>query len=125
MRFVVELVGVVDVTGDEDGPLNAAAMIDAHLDAVMDELVNLGAADPAIELDMSCRQVTMAVMVEAANPFGATSQASGLIRTAIHTAHGATPDWPEPTDEAWSVRILSLRSDPVTEPTEAHEPIPA
>jgi hypothetical protein len=123
LRYVVEFVGVVSVT-DDDGGLHVGEVIDQHLDAVMDELENLGAVDPAIELDLSCFQVTLAVMVEAANPVGAASQASGLIRTAIHSARGDTPDWPQPTDEAWAVRLVSMTSAEVAEPND-RESVPA
>jgi hypothetical protein len=92
---------------------NPAAVIEAHLDEVMDELLHLEAGDPSIDMDLSRSEVQFAVLVQAANPLDATNEASGLIRSAIHKANGSTPDWPEPHDDVWSVQLLSLRADPV------------
>lgn len=114
MNFVVMLVGEVRVQdGNGEVPSGADEIIESHLDDVMEELDNLGTVDPSIELDLTKAhaEVTFQLMVKAANPIGAASQASGLLRTAIHAAHGATPDWPGPQDERWYVRLLSMRSE--------------
>ncbi|MGH9017255.1 MAG: hypothetical protein ACRDY1_05860 [Acidimicrobiales bacterium] len=114
MNFVVMLLGEVRVQdGAGEVPANVDELVESHLDDVMDELDNLGTVDPSIELDLTKThpQVTFQVLVTAANPLGAASQASGLLRTAIHAANGATPDWPGPQDERWYVRLLSMRSE--------------
>ncbi len=55
------------------------------------------------------------VLVEAANPLEAAAEASDILRSAIHEAGGETPDWPGVPHEAWSVRLVSVRSDLVSE----------
>lgn len=114
VRFVVSLVGRITVSDETGADVTDGRdeLIEEHLDQVMDELYNLGAADPSI--DLSDDIVEFAVLVEAANPLGAVSIASGLLRTAIHAAKGATPDWPTSPDHgAWAVSLVSVRSDPV------------
>jgi hypothetical protein len=120
VKFIVTLVGEISVRNSKGKKVAApAALIESHLDDVMDELDKLDAADPRIDLDLVNNSVTFSVLVEAANPIGAVDEASGILRTAIHAAHGATPDWPGRHDQAWAVRLLSLRSDPVVERVEA------
>lgn len=110
-QFLVSLVGRVAVSGAGSKSLEGE-VIERHLDEVMEELLRLDATDPSIDLDLSRNEVTMSVLLEAPDPLKATNDASGLIRAAIHAAHGSTPDWPVPPNEAWSVVLLSLRSDP-------------
>jgi len=112
LQFVVSLSGRIIVPGVEEKV--ARGLIEAHLDGVMDELLNLGAQDPDIELDLSTASVAFAVIVTAANPLGAASQASGLLRSAIHTAGGGTPDWPTPPHDAWAIQLLKVSSEVVT-----------
>lgn len=116
MQFVVTLVGEVEVqNGNGESVPDVAEAVESHLDQVMDELENLGAGDPRIDLELAepvC--VAFAVLVDATNPIGAVSQASGLLRTAVHAAGGATPDWPGPYDESWSVRLVGVRSEAVS-----------
>lgn len=116
LDFVVTLVGQVRVVGPDgsDSP-DAAAVLENRLDAVMDELEHLGAGDPSINLDLGASQAEFAVLVNASNPVGAISQASGLLRTAIYSSGGTTPDWPDHDDNQWSVSLVSVRSDPVAE----------
>ena len=128
MNFVVMLLGEVRVQdGNGEVPSNVDDVIEKHLDDVMEELDNLGTGDPSIELDLTKvhPQVTFQVLVHAANPMGAASQASGLLRTAIHAAHGATPDWPGPQDERWYVRLLSMKSELLESPEAVGAPEPA
>jgi hypothetical protein len=114
MNFVVTLAGEVRATGDDLPDVDK--LIESHLDDVMDELGSLGADDPGIELDLDRGEVTFSVLVGADNPVGAINQASTLLRTAIHAAKGATPDWPGPQEDCWYVRLLSVRSDLVEAP---------
>lgn len=115
MKFTVRLQGSIDVTTDDEPVSDAerCSMIEAHLDDVMDELLTLAADDPTIDVDLSTRHVSLALVVEAKNPVGATAQASGLFRTAIHAAGGHTPDWPNEDNPSWGVRLMDLRATPV------------
>lgn len=128
MKFAVRFQGIIDVTDEPDlfdrldgasQPTDAEVMED-HLDGVMDELLTLGAEDPAIDLEISTGRVTFTVTIDGQNPVAAIAQASGLFRTAIHAAGGCTPDWPNPDHDAWSLRLLDVQSSEVT--TEA-EPV--
>lgn len=116
MKFVVELDGRITVSdGDGNVVVDANKIIEEHLDQVMEELIHLGAMDPSIDVDLTVDEaggaVAFSVMVEAGNPIGAASQASGLLRTAIHAAGGATPDWPGPHEEVWACRLIGMRSE--------------
>jgi len=112
MNFSVMLTGEIRVEGQQDQQ-KIDDLVEGHLDEVMEHLGVLGAGDPSIELDMTEDLVTFGVLVDAANPLEAINQASGILRTSIHHANGATPDWPGADHEAWFVRLVSVRSDPV------------
>ncbi|HUC15887.1 MAG TPA: hypothetical protein VMS00_15660 [Acidimicrobiales bacterium] len=96
---------------------NEDEIIESHLDQVMEQLIELHATDPSINL--VCNQATLGVLIEVGNPIDATLLASGYLRTAIHAANGSTPDWPDPQNKAWSVKVLSLSAEPVAETEEA------
>lgn len=116
MKFIVNLEGSIDVTSDDTALATDAerrSTIEAHLDDVMDELLTLAADDPTIDVDLATGHLSLAVVVEAKNPVGATAQASGLFRTAIHAAGGHTPDWPNEDNPSWAVRLMDLRATPV------------
>lgn len=116
MRFIVSLEGSIDVTSDGDAPVtdqDRRTAIESHLDNVMDELMTLAAEDPTIDVNVETGHVSLAVVVEARNPIGATAQASGLFRTAIHAAGGHTPDWPNEDRASWGIRLMDLRATPV------------
>src|ERR1700722_10965926 len=107
MHYVVSIVGTIAVTDEQGGtPSDADALIESHLDAVMNELEKVQAADPDIELE-GC-QVRLAILVEANDPDKAIAEASPVLRQAIHDAGGSTPDWPENNWKAWSVRSVTL-----------------
>jgi hypothetical protein len=77
----------------------------------MDELLKLDADDAMVDLDLeNDNSVRFSVSFEAVNPIVAIQEASGMIRTAIHAAGGATPDWPNEHDEAWAVRLVRAES---------------
>lgn len=111
MKFAVRFQGVIEVTPDEPGvELDSHAVMEEHLDGVMEELFNLGAEDPAIDLELSTGLVLFTVAISAQSPVAAVAQASGLFRTAIHASGGSTPDWPHPESEAWGLRLLDVHS---------------
>ena len=113
MRFVVRLCGRI-VVRNEDGTVmtDPADTIERHLDDVMDQLIELGAQDPSIELSEDL--VEFSVLVNANDPLLAIPAAGGVLRTAIHAAHGGTPDWPDAANHlAWSVSLVSAAADPV------------
>lgn len=91
------------------------AELDYHLDQVMEELLQLesadpAAADPSLDVDFSTATVRMAVSIEAPDPIKATNAASGFIRSAIHAAGGATPDWPTVDGLKWALELTSLEA---------------
>lgn len=119
MQFIVKLDGTIQVTATDGAALDDKLVrdaIDAHLDDVMNELLVLGAEDPAINVDFGTRHVTLEVLVEAKNPVGATALASGILRTAIHAAGGHTPDWPNEDESVWSVSLLDISATAVAPP---------
>jgi hypothetical protein len=107
MHFVITLSGTIAVT-DSNGqePKGVDQLIEAHLDAVMEQFLGIGVLDPDIELESN--RVKFAVMVEANDPDDAIRIASPLVRSAIHGAGGSTPDWPESDNHAWSVEQTTL-----------------
>lgn len=110
VEFAVELRGCISIQGSSDRSADAA-IIEKHLDQVMEELMVLDAQDPSIELDLTNdNEVTFSLAVEVPNPVSAVEIASGLLRTAIHAAGGGTPDWPNIDDEAWSIQLLGISS---------------
>lgn len=113
MRFVVRLSGRIIVRDSEYSTvLDASAVIEQHLDDVMDQLLELDAQDPSIELSHDL--VEFSVLVTASNPLLATEDAGTILRTAIHAANGGTPDWPKADDHhAWSVSLVGLTTESV------------
>jgi hypothetical protein len=111
MQYVVKYEATINVAAVDGTPFDEQAIrvaIEEHLDDVMEELLVLGAGDPAISGDMAQRTVTMEVLVDAKSPVAATAQASGLLRTAIHAAGGHTPDWPNEDASVWSVELMDI-----------------
>lgn len=102
MKFGVCLEGRITATSDEE--------IESHLDEVMAELLNLGAGDPSIDVDLDEHRVALAVAVDAPNPLDAIGLASSFIRSAIHAAGGVTPDWPSADAGVWAIRLIGVRS---------------
>lgn len=114
MHFVVKLHGRVTVKASDGQAIgDADEILEQHLDSVMDELGVLDAQDPAIAIEMATGEVQISVLVETSDPVEAVRLASGIIRTAIHAAGGSTPNWPDATDKAWGVVLVSLTADPV------------
>ena len=93
VKFGVCLEGAIRAESDQD--------VESHLDEVMDELLKVDAGDPSIDVDLDKRRVFLAIVVEAPNPLAAIDQSSSFIRSAIHAAGGATPDWPSAEDGVW------------------------
>jgi hypothetical protein len=109
MHFVVTLVGTISVRdGSGHEPPNVGDLLEAHLDAVMEEFLKIKVMDPDIELDLVDNRVKFAILVEADDPDKAISSASPLVRSAIHGAGGSTPEWPESDDRVWAVEQTTL-----------------
>jgi hypothetical protein len=85
MRYTFILEGTV---------VGPAIGLSDHLDQVMEELVTLEAIDPAIDATLGRGFVQITVEVEAPSPEAGAKEGLDLLRTAIHAAGGATPDWP-------------------------------
>lgn len=68
-----------------------------HADAVMEELLQLenqdNIIDSAVSVDRGIREVTIEVVGCGSDGIDATMHAMSAIRSAIHAAGGATPDW--------------------------------
>lgn len=95
MEYTFILEGTV--IGPPDG-------LSEHLDRVMEELVALDAIDPAIDATLGRGFVQMTFTVDAPTPEIGTKDGLDLLRTAIHAAGGATPDWPnEIKPEEWGI----------------------
>lgn len=86
MRVTVTFEGIIVSDSSDDD-------LEAHLDAVMEELLRLAAADPAVAAQLSTRDVEVSVLVEAATLDEATAAGSTTIRSAIHGAGGGTAGW--------------------------------
>lgn len=123
LLFSVALRGVITAAGGKQDD------VEAHLDSVMEELLQLGAEDPSIEAALADGSVSILVTVSAINPLQAVTQASGFIRAAIHAAGGSTPDWPDVHHGAWSMQLLGVSAgrvgveDPCTEETRSRNPV--
>lgn len=102
MKFGVCLEGAIVANTDDE--------LEMHLDEVMAQLLTLDAEDASIDLDLAAQRVNLALTVDAGNPLEAIAQASGFIRTAIHAAGGATPDWPPADAGVWAIRLIGVRS---------------
>jgi len=114
IHYVVSLEGTIAVYDREGStPANANEILEAHLDAVMDELVRLDAGDPDIELDLSDCRVRFAILVEADDEAPAVGKASPTLRSAIHAAGGSTPGRPETDQPAWGIERVRLTIEAV------------
>ena len=94
-----------------------ATNLEAVADAVMETLLDLEQVDPllsdsAIALDLSNKEIEISVSSESASIEDAVRHAMAAIRTAIHAAGGATPEWPDAhapmTTRKWSVQHEEL-----------------
>ncbi len=105
MTFRVVLDGRVVLTRLSGQPLaldvdTEHKLLEEHLDAVMDELMtDERASDVAVDASIQAGSIAVSLGVQAENPVDATNLASLVLRTAIHAAGGATPDWPELAEE--------------------------
>jgi hypothetical protein len=92
---MLERGGEVRVTVTFEGYITGgpADTLAEHLDAVMEELVDLGAADPAVGARLDANEVEVSVSVEADTLDEAQTTGNSMIRSAIHAAGGSTPDW--------------------------------
>lgn len=94
-----------------------ATNLEAVADGVMTALVSLEQVDPslsdsAIGLDLSKKEIEISVSSECASIDDGVRHAVAAIRTAIHAAGGATPEWPDAqapgTVREWSVQHEEL-----------------
>jgi hypothetical protein len=114
MHYVVSLEGTLTACDDQSIALpDAARIMEAHLDAVMESLMELEAQDPDIEFDLNDCRVRFAIMVEATDHADAVRVASPVIRTSIHAAGGETAAWPEPNHPAWAVQRVRITVEAV------------
>ena len=99
---------LVEVTGTLSGESQ-----EEHLDGVMEALIDMiddRVFDPSISFDRSVSRTTIEVTVNAANIDDAAGIGTSAVRTAIHAAGGATPDWPQHTESTWSMSVDEVRS---------------
>lgn len=91
--------------------------LEAVADDVMTALLDLEQVDPllgnsAIALDLSKKEIEISVSSECASIDDGVRHAMAAIRTAIHAAGGATPEWPDAeaseTVRQWSVQHEEL-----------------
>ncbi len=100
MKLTVEIqavFSVVEKNGTQQRPMEPKALT-SHCSDVMDELVKLeesgcGIDSPAVSVDTTLGQVE--IELRAQGETFEDAQRMGLLsmRTAIHAAGGATPDW--------------------------------
>jgi phosphatidylserine/phosphatidylglycerophosphate/cardiolipin synthase-like enzyme len=87
--------------------------VGAQLDSLMDALLDLEAADSAIEdpdlaADVSTGQVEVQFMVDAADPAAAMVKALSALRAAIHAIGDAAPGW----ETTWAVMHVAPTDAP-------------
>ncbi len=70
------------------------ALLERQIDAIMDELCNLGVTDPWIGADLSVGVVDVSLLVEAESFEEAFARAMTTLRSAVHAAGVGTRDWP-------------------------------
>lgn len=91
------------------------AAFGVRLDPLMEALLRLEAADPAIEdpelaADLGTWSLDVQMTVEAEDPAAAMVKALAALRAAIHAIGGATP--------AWETTTAIMHVEPVGEPEE-------
>jgi hypothetical protein len=91
--------------------------LESVADDVMTALLSLEQIDPllcdsAIALDLSRKEISISISSESASIDDGVRHAMAAIRTAIHAAGGATPEWSEAqasgTAREWSVQHEEL-----------------
>jgi hypothetical protein len=80
--------------------------LEAQLDRVMEELVRLHAIDPSIGATLADGDIEITLSVEADGLEEAVQSTFATIRTAIHAAEGATPNWPEFRGEGVTAQLV-------------------
>jgi hypothetical protein len=64
------------------------------LDQVMEELIRLGVEDPAIGGSMTSGGIEISLTMDAESPEEAIPKGAATVRSAVHAAQVATPNWP-------------------------------
>lgn len=80
--------------------------LEEQLDQVMEELVGIGVIDPSIGATLDDGDIEISLTAEGDTLEEALQRAFGDIRTAIHAAEGATPNWPEVTGHGVTAQLL-------------------
>jgi hypothetical protein len=81
--------------------------LEPMLDRVMEELVTLDVTDPSIGGTLPDGDIEFSLAVEADTLEQAILAAFSTIRTAIHAAEGATPNWPEFIGQGITAQLVS------------------
>jgi hypothetical protein len=79
--------------------------LEVQLDQVMEELIRLGVADPAIGGTLATGEVEISITVAAPTPEEAVPKAMSTLRTALHAAGIATPGWPGWREDTGTTRV--------------------
>lgn len=83
---------LVTAAGDRD---SLVAQVDGVMQALLDlEDVDSRLSDSGVSLDIGVMHVAIEICVSGDDYQECVNHALGAIRTAIHAAGGATPDWP-------------------------------
>lgn len=78
--------------------------LESHLEAVLDELMeNRDAIDPTLSATLTKGDFVIEFEVGADTFQEAQDKILLLVRSAIHAAGGATPDWPASTTSKWEI----------------------
>jgi hypothetical protein len=112
VKFYVSYCGLITATPGPGEVLDdPAASIEQHLDAVMDQLLELDLVDADISARLELGEVEITILVEAPSPEDAAKLGLSDIRTAVHAAGGSTPNWPQ-GDERFAVARESSSQRP-------------
>jgi hypothetical protein len=80
--------------------------LEEQLDRVMEELVGIGVVDPSIGAALPDGNIEISLSAEGPTLEAALQRAFADIRTAIHAAEGATPNWPEVTGQGVTAQLV-------------------
>ncbi|MEX2587999.1 MAG: hypothetical protein WD602_08415 [Actinomycetota bacterium] len=93
IRIEMKSVGHI-IVNDVSGPrLPTEEELDVIVELIMDELVDLDAADAYVDAEGKSARLEIGVAASADEYHEAIAMANSAVRTAIHAAGGHTPDW--------------------------------
>jgi hypothetical protein len=87
------------------------AIVEATFDEASDELFRLGYTDVCLSASITTGEIEISMIVETSSAVEASEMVASAIRSALHTAHVSTLDWPS-TDTGF----LTVAWTEVTEP---------